>query len=110
MDALLHILDSYGYALLFALGLAEYGGGPIASVPILIASGALARAGGLSLPLIVVSVAMGGLTADALWYGLARWKGCRLVSAACGLSSNRQAYVLGVEGAGDLVVAVVAGV
>jgi membrane protein DedA with SNARE-associated domain len=97
MDALLHILDSYGYALLFALGFAEYAGVPIASVPILIASGALAHAGGLSLPLIVGSAALGGLTADALWYGLARWKGCRLVAAACGLSSNRQACVLGVE-------------
>jgi membrane protein DedA with SNARE-associated domain len=97
MDALVQILDSYGYALVFALGLAEYLGLPIASVPILIASGALARAGGLSLPLIVGSAALGGLSADVLWYGLARWKGCRLVTAACALSSNRQACVLGVE-------------
>jgi membrane protein DedA with SNARE-associated domain len=97
MDALLHILDSYGYALLFALGFAEYAGVPIASVPILIASGALAHAGGLSLPLIVGSAALGGLTADALWYWLGRWTGCRLVAAACALSSNRKACVLGVE-------------
>ena len=93
MDALLHILDSYGYLLVFALCFAEYVGVPIASVPVLIAAGALARAGGLNLPLIVCSAALGGLSADALWYTLARWKGCRLVGAACGLSSNRKACV-----------------
>ena len=97
MDTLVQILDNYGYGLLFALGFAEYIGLPIASVPVVIASGALARAGGLSLPLIAASAALGGLVADAAWYGLARWRGRSLVAAACGLSSNRRACVLGVE-------------
>ena len=97
MDTLVQILDNYGYALLFALGFAEFAGLPIASVPVLIASGAIARAGGFSLPLIAASAALGGLVADATWYGLARWRGRSLVGAACGLSSNRRACVLGVE-------------
>ncbi len=97
METLVQILDNYGYSLLFALGFAEYAGLPIASVPLLIASGALARAGGLSLPLIAVSAALGGVVADAAWFGLARWRGRSLVSAACALSSNRRACVLGVE-------------
>ena len=97
MDSLLGFLESYGYWLFLAVGFAEYAGLPIASVPVLIAGGALASSGGLSLPAVAASAAAGGLLADAAWYGLARWKGERLVGVACGLSSNPRACVVGVE-------------
>jgi len=97
MDSLLVFLETYGYWLLIAVGFAEYSGVPIASVPVLVAGGALASSGGLSLPVVAASAAIGGLAADASWYGLARWKGQGLVGVACGLSSNPRACVVGVE-------------
>ncbi|MFQ5690176.1 MAG: DedA family protein [Gemmatimonadota bacterium] len=98
MDTLAGFLDSHGYWVLLALGFAEYSGIPIASVPVLIGAGALASSGRLSLPLIVGFAALGGWLADAGWYAMARWQGCRLVGAACGLTSNRHACVTRVEG------------
>ena len=97
MDSLLLFLETYGYWLLLGVGFAEYAGLPIASVPVLIAGGALASSGGLSLPVVAASAAAGGLMADACWYGLARWKGQRLVGVACGLSSNPRACIGSVE-------------
>ncbi|MFV1988008.1 MAG: DedA family protein [Gemmatimonadota bacterium] len=70
MDTLLTLIEHYGLVLLFAVGFAEYTGVPIASVPVILAA------------------ALGGLTADALWYTLARHRGERLVNAACSLSPN----------------------
>lgn len=35
--------------------------------------------------------------ADAIWYRMARWKGTRLVGAACTLSSNPTVCISGVE-------------
>jgi len=97
MDTLLTTIDSYGPLLLFGLGFAEYGGFPIAGVPFLIAAGSLTRLGSLSMPAVIVAVAAGALLADAMWYGLARWRGDRLVGAACSLSPRPNACVGKVE-------------
>jgi membrane protein DedA with SNARE-associated domain len=83
--------------LLFVVGFAEYVGVPIASVPVLIAAGGIARIGGLSMPPVILAVVLGALCADALWYGLARWKGERLVTAACSLSANPRVCIGNVE-------------
>jgi len=91
------VLEQYGYLLLFALGFFEFIGAPIAAVPVLIAAGGLAAAGGVSVPGIVVAVALGGLMADIAWYSAARFRGRGLVDTVCGLSSNPKACVTGVE-------------
>ncbi len=97
MDAALAFLEAHGYWLLFSLGFAEFAGVPIASAPVLLAAGALSAAGNLNLLAAALSAAAGGLTADSLWYVLARWKGSRLVDLACSLTSNRNACVLNVS-------------
>lgn len=97
MEILLTLFDAYGPWLLLAIGFAEYVGVPIAAVPLLIAAGGISRMDGPALPLIVLSAALGGLAADAIWYGMARWRGGRLVGAACTLSSNPTVCVGGVE-------------
>jgi membrane protein DedA with SNARE-associated domain len=97
METLTTIFDTYGYGLLLAVGFAEYVGVPIASIPVLVGAGALAAGGGPNLIGVATAAALGGFLADAGWYGLARWKGSRLVGAACGLSSNPRACVVGVE-------------
>ncbi len=81
MDAALAFLEAHGYWLLFGLGFAEFAGVPIASAPVLLAAGALSAAGNLNLLAAALSAAAGGLTADSLWYVLARWKGSRLLGS-----------------------------
>lgn len=97
METIVEIFDNHGPLLLFALGFAEYAGVPIASVPFLIAAGALSGTGGLGLATVVSLAAAGGFVADGAWYGLARWKGQKLVGAACGLSPNPRSCVTSVE-------------
>ena len=97
METLQTLLENHGLLLLFAVGFAEYTGVPIASVPVLIAAGSIARIGGLSMAPVVLAAALGGLSADALWYFMARWKGDRLVNAACSLSPNPRVCIGNVQ-------------
>lgn len=98
MDSLLSFLEQHGYWLLAAVGFAEFAGAPIASVPVLIGTGALAAESGLHPVAVAASAAAGGLLADGVWYGIARWRGQRVVGTACGLTSNPKACVLRVRG------------
>ena len=88
MDAVGHLLETWGYALLVLIGFVEFIGLPIASIPVLILGGAVAASGGLSLPLVALSAAAGGLAADLTWYWGTRWRGSRLVDTVCNLTSN----------------------
>jgi len=94
MDAVGHLLETWGYALLVLVGFVEFIGLPIASVPVLILGGAVAASGGLSLPLVALSAAAGGLVADLTWYWVTRWRGPRLVDTVCNLTSNPRACVV----------------
>jgi membrane protein DedA with SNARE-associated domain len=93
MDAVGHLLETWGYALLVLIGFVEFIGLPIASVPVLILGGAVAASGGLSLPLVALSAAAGGLAADLTWYWVTRWRGPRLVDTVCNLTSNPRVCV-----------------
>ena len=97
MEQLAGLLGQYGFALLFAVGFLEYIGAPIASVPVLVVAGALSSMGGHPLPGIVLAAALGGLTADLVWFSVARWRGQGVVDKVCGLSSNPTACIIGVE-------------
>lgn len=90
-------VEQHGYWLVASVGFAEYVGVPIASVPVLVAAGALATEGGLQPIGIAVAAAAGGLVADGAWFGIARWQGARIVGSACGLTSNPNACVIGVR-------------
>lgn len=95
--ALVEFLGSHGYPALVAVGFAEYAGAPVASVPLLLLAGGLSQQADLDPVAAVLSVALGGLVADLSWYLLIRWRGDELLDAACGLTSNRSACVLGVQ-------------
>jgi len=97
VETLVQILESYGYWLFLGLGFMEFVGVPIASLPLLVAAGALAAGGVLHPAGVVTAAALGGLLADAVWYSLGRWHGQRVVNAACGLSSNPSACIVSVE-------------
>jgi len=80
------------------VGFAEYAGLPLASSAVLVGAGGLLAGEALSLPLIVVSAALGGFVADAVWFGLSRWRGDRVLQWACGLTLKPDACVVGVCG------------
>jgi len=84
----------YGYPLLVALGLLEFLGVPVATTPVLLVSGALAANGVLEPAFAIASVTAGALVGESTWFGLARWKGHRLLGMACGLASNPKVCVL----------------
>lgn len=94
MGELQSFLANYGYGALFLLGIAEFGALPVATVPVLLASGALAAGGTLSVGGVVLAVAAGGLLADMTWFTVAIWRGRSIVNAACRLSANPKTCVL----------------
>lgn len=97
MEALRVLLEGHGYLVLFAVGLLEFGGVPIASLVFLALAGSFAAQGALGLPGVVLSAAAGGLLADAVWYRLARRHGERVVQLACGLATEPGVCILGVQ-------------
>jgi membrane protein DedA with SNARE-associated domain len=94
MEQFAELFQTYGYPMLFLLGIVEFLGAPIAAAPVLMVVGAASIAGVLSPVLAVGSVAMGALLTESAWFGLARWRGRRLLDVACGLASNPNICVL----------------
>ncbi len=98
MTELAQFLDTHGHVLFLAIGFIEFAGLPVASVPLLVAAGALAGVGVGPAPSLVIGlVALGGWLADAGWYTVGRIRGRWLVEAACALTSNRDACVYAVH-------------
>jgi membrane protein DedA with SNARE-associated domain len=94
MEHFAELFQTYGYPMLFLLGIVEFLGLPIAAAPVLMVVGAASIAGVLNPVLAVGSVAMGALLTESFWFGLARWRGGRLLDVACGLASNPNVCVL----------------
>jgi membrane protein DedA with SNARE-associated domain len=79
-------LISNGYALLFGWVLLEQMGLPIPAAPLLIAAGALARAGKMNLTFAVVLAFIAVILADLFWYSLGRFRGGRILKLLCRIS------------------------
>jgi membrane protein DedA with SNARE-associated domain len=86
MRGTIDFLFRHGYILLVAWVFAEQLGIPIPSIPILLAAGALAGTGRLSLGTSLLSVVFAAMSADMIWYQLGRRKGKRLLSLLCRIS------------------------
>jgi membrane protein DedA with SNARE-associated domain len=65
---------------LFAWVLANQAGVPVPVTPSLMAAGALAGSGRLSVGEVLAAAVGAALCADALWYGLGRWRGARTLA------------------------------
>lgn len=83
MTDTLQFVVQYGYALLFVWVLIEQGGLPIPATPLLLAAGALAGRGRMSLPLAVLAGTAGCLGADAFWYWLGQRRGAVVLNLLC---------------------------
>ncbi len=79
-------LIRHGYAVLFGWVLLEQLGLPIPAAPLLIAAGALARAGKMNLTFAVALAFIALILADLFWYFLGRYRGGRILKLLCRIS------------------------
>src|SRR5437899_9915444 len=86
MDGVIEALVQYGYVLVFGWVLAAQIGLPIPAVPVLLAAGAVAGTGRLSLAIILVLAAVASLVSDTIWYWIGRVRGARVLGWLCRIS------------------------
>ena len=79
-------LIRHGYAVLFGWVLLEQLGLPIPAAPLLVAAGALARAGKMNLTFAVALAFIAVILADLFWYFLGRYRGGRILKLLCRIS------------------------
>lgn len=79
-------LERYGVAILPALAVAEQIGLPLPAMPALLAVGALAAHGRISIPLVLGAISAAALATDFAWYELGRRRGATVLARLCRLS------------------------
>jgi membrane protein DedA with SNARE-associated domain len=79
-------LERYSVVILPALVVAEQIGIPLPAVPALLAVGALAAQGRVSLLLVIGAIAVVALAVDLVWHELGRRRGARVLSGLCRLT------------------------
>ncbi len=94
----LEFLVRHGYAVVFASVLVEQLGLPIPAIPVLLAAGALAGAGNLSVAPVLAAALVGALAGDLLWYELGRRRGMQIVQLLCRISLEPDSCVRKTEG------------
>jgi len=107
LDFFLH----YAYWIIFLWVLVEQLGVPIPSIPLLLTAGTLTATHKLSLPLVLISVVLGSLVSDSVWYLMGKKYGGGVVKVLCRLSLESSTCIRRTEnyftkhGAGALVLA-----
>ena len=86
MNDTLQFLVKHGYIVLFGAVLAQQIGLPLPSTPFIIAAGALARSGQLSLGMTIFLAFCGALIADVVWFEIGRLRGARVLQLLCRIS------------------------
>src|SRR5689334_23708642 len=79
-------VERHGYALLFLWVLVEQSAVPLPSVPLLLAAGALIRAGRLYALLAIACCVSAALIADSIWFQLGSSRGRRVLNLLCRVS------------------------
>ena len=98
MHGALEFLLKHGALVLFGWVFAEQLGLPLPAIPLLLAAGALAGAGQLSLGLALLLAVSAALLADMLWYELGRRRGIRVLHWLCRISLEPDSCVRRTEG------------
>ena len=86
LDQAADFLIRHGYIVLFGWVLLEQLGLPIPAAPLLIAAGALARAGKMNLTFAMTIAFVAAILADLFWYFLGRYRGGRILKLLCRIS------------------------
>ena len=79
-------LERYSVILLPALTVAEQLGVPLPAVPALLATGALAASGRVSVWLVIGAIVVGTLPVDLVWHEVGRRRGAQVLSRLCRLT------------------------
>jgi membrane protein DedA with SNARE-associated domain len=98
MHRTLEFLLHHGYSLLLGWVFAEQIGLPIPSMPLLLAAGALAGTGHMSLFVSLFYAVFAAVAADSVWYSLGRRKGIRILQLLCKISIEPDSCVRRTEG------------
>jgi membrane protein DedA with SNARE-associated domain/rhodanese-related sulfurtransferase len=98
MPVALSFFMKYGYFILFLWVMTEQIGVPIPSAPRLITAGTLTAAHKLNYPLVLISVVLGCLVSDTLWYFMGKRYGGAVVRMLCRLSMESKTCVKKTEG------------
>jgi len=86
MNEGIQFLVRHGYAVLFVWVLAEQIGLPLPAIPLLLAAGALAGAGHLSIAVAIGLAVAASLLSDTLWYEIGRRRGAKVLNFLCRIS------------------------
>jgi membrane protein DedA with SNARE-associated domain len=98
MSETLQFLLRHGYSVLFLWVFAEQIGLPLPAIPLLLAAGALAGAGRMSLGLVLFLTILAAVIGDVLWYELGRRKGIKVLQLLCRISLEPDSCVRRTEG------------
>ena len=91
------VLARYGLLLVFVNVLLDQAGVPVPAVPLLLACGALAARGEISLALLLLTATLASLIADSAWFALGRWQGRRVLGLFCLFSMHPDESLAQVE-------------
>src|SRR5438034_8476314 len=111
MDGAVDVLVRYGYVVVVGGVFAWQIALPVPAAPVLLAAGALAGTGRLSLALVLVLAALASLGSDTIWYWIGRSRGGRVLGWLCRIALEpdscvrRTQSVFSVHGARSLLVA-----
>ena len=94
MDYILHLLDRYGYAIIFASCFIEALGLPIPAFPFMIAAGAASAFGSMRAGLVVLTATIGMMLGDTILYFLGRLSGWWVLGLLCRISSSPETCIL----------------
>jgi membrane protein DedA with SNARE-associated domain/rhodanese-related sulfurtransferase len=86
MQALLHLIETYGLYLVFANVLVTQLGAPVPAYPTLIIVGAMTSRGEYSIAAVMFTAVAAALVSDFVWFTAGRRYGRRVMSALCKLS------------------------
>jgi len=93
MHEVIQSLVRHGYAILIFWIFSERIGVPIPALPPLLAAGALAEMGLMSLPLSIIVAFVAVMMSDVIWFILGRYKGSRILSWLCLISMEPDSCV-----------------
>lgn len=98
MHSLLDFLLHHGYVVLLGWVFTEQIGLPVPTMPLLLATGALAGAGRLSFFASLFFCVLAALAADTIWFQLGRLKGIRILHLLCKISLEPDSCVRRTQG------------
>ena len=94
MDQILHLLDRYGYAIIFVSVFLEALGLPIPAFPFLLAAGAASMLGSMRLTFVLTTAVVGMLLGDTTLYILGRRSGWWILGFLCKVSASPETCIL----------------